>query len=96
MATIEKIKALLAEHKPYLKEKYPIESIGIFGSYTRNEQNPSSDVDIIVEFTRSPGIEFIDLAEELEALLGHKVDLISRKGIKEKYWKAIHDTIAYV
>ncbi|AEF97018.1 DNA polymerase beta domain protein region [Methanotorris igneus Kol 5] len=37
-------------HKKELKEKYKIKSIEIFGSYTRNEQKETSDVDILVEF----------------------------------------------
>lgn len=96
MAKLEQIKAILEANKPRLKAQYDLLSIGIFGSYTRNEQSEGSDIDIVVEFKESPGIQFIDLAEELEQLLGCKVDLVSRKGIKPRYWNAISEEIVYV
>jgi hypothetical protein len=70
--------------------------MAIFGSYSRNEQDKNSDLDIVVEFNDKIGIRFIDLAEELEKLIGFKVDLVSRKGIKEKYFQRIKEDLTYV
>lgn len=70
--------------------------MAIFGSYSRSEQNENSDLDIVVEFTDKIGIRFIDLAEEIEDLIGFKVDLVSKNGIKEKYLKAINSDLIYV
>ena len=70
--------------------------MAIFGSYSRNEQDKNSDLDIVVEFNDKIGIRFIDLAEELEKLIGFKVDLVSRKGIKEKYFERIKEDLTYV
>lgn len=96
MAQLEQIKAILEANKPRLKAQYDLLSIGIFGSYTLNEQSEGSDIDIVVEFKESLGIQFIDLDEELEQLLGCKVDLVSRQGIKPRYWQAISEEIVYV
>jgi len=82
--------------KPILKEKYFVSSIGIFGSIVRNEQLPGSDIDIVVDFSRPIGIEFVDLADYLESELKNKVDLVSMKGIKQKYLNAINPDIVYV
>lgn len=68
----------------------------IFGSYSRREQNDSSDLDILVEFTGNIGIRFIDLADELESIIGFKVDLVSKNGIKEKYLQSIDSDLFYV
>jgi len=38
----------LKELKPLLAQKYYVEKIGYFGSYSRNEQNRNSDIDILV------------------------------------------------
>lgn len=84
MKTLQEIKSLLEENKQQLYAKYPIESIAIFGSYSRNEQSKLSDIDIMIEFNDDIGIRFIDLADELEDLLGVKVDLVSKNGIKER------------
>ncbi len=42
------------------------------------------------------GIEFIDLADELEKLLKRPVDLVSRSGVKPKYFKEIQKDLFYV
>jgi predicted nucleotidyltransferase len=96
MKTLEEIQQLLRNHKQNLFSRYPIRSMAIFGSYARNEQDEGSDLDIVVEFNGKIGIRFIDLACELEKLIGFKVDLISRKGIKEKYFQRIKEDLTYV
>lgn len=70
--------------------------MALFGSYARNEQTDTSDVDIMVEFDGKIGIKFIDLANEIEKSLGLKVDLVSKKGIKEQYLKTIQSDLIYV
>ena len=68
----------------------------LFRSYARNEQKKHSDVDILVDFTSPVGVEFIDLADNLESLLKIQVDLVSRKGIRPKYYKEIQSDLIYV
>ena len=76
--------------------RYHVRELGLFGSVERDDFTPESDIDIIVDFNRPIGIEFIDLADELEAQLGRKVDLVSKKGIKPQYFKAIQSDVIYV
>jgi predicted nucleotidyltransferase len=82
--------------KSYLVGKYHIRSIGLFGSVVRDDFSLSSDIDILVDFSSPIGIEFIDLAEELELLLGRKVDLVSLKGVKPRYLSHIQSEVVYV
>jgi len=96
MGNLNLIKETLVNHKQRLTEKYGLSLLAIFGSYARNEQTEESDVDIMVEFKKPIGLEFIDLAEELEAILNLKVDLVSKKGIKGNYLKAIEKELEYV
>lgn len=96
VTTTKKITQDLSKLKVRLKEKYPIASIALFGSYARNEQTPLSDVDILIEFNGRMGSNFVDLANEIENALGIKVDLISKKGLKERYLKAIESELIYV
>lgn len=93
---LNNIKQRLQQLKPELVQKYHVLSIGIFGSAVRDDFSPVSDIDIIVDFNQPVGIEFIDLAEFIEAQLDKKVDLVSRNGIKDKYFKAIEGEIVYV
>ena len=96
MKSLQDIKTTFENHKQHLFNDYPIKSMAIFGSYSRKDQNNVSDLDILVEFNDKIGIRFIDLAEEIENLVGFKVDLVSRNGIKEKYYQTIKSDLIYV
>jgi predicted nucleotidyltransferase len=64
MKSLEEIKEKLKELKPYLKEKYKVKEIGIFGSYLRGKQVEKSDLDIFIESDERAEIgqlEFIHL-----------------------------------
>jgi predicted nucleotidyltransferase len=96
MTTLDEIKSILSFYKSDLMQKYPIASIGLFGSIVRDDFTENSDIDIIVEFNDKIGIEFIDLANELEDKLNWKVDLVSKRGIKPKYLNVIEPEIIYI
>ena len=96
MKSLNEIKSTLSSHKDHLFTDYPIKSLAIFGSYSRNEQNKKSDLDIIVEFNGKIGIRFIDLANELEDLIGFRIELVSKNGIKDKYYQSISADLIYV
>jgi len=62
--------------------KFNPKLVGIFGSYSRNEQQRESDLDILVDFNDSVNlIELIGLEQELTELLGIKVDLVTLKSV---------------
>ncbi len=96
MTTLTDIKDTLKKHKQRLTEKYGLSLMAVFGSYGRNQQREDSDVDILVDFKRPVGIEFIDLANELENILKQKVDLVSRNGVKPQYLKQIEQELSHV
>ena len=96
MKNLHKILNKLSAHKSELFDQYSLKSLAIFGSFSRNTVHKDSDLDILVEFNAPIGIRFIDLADELEEMLGIKVDLVSKKGIKKKYLDAIEQDLIYV
>jgi predicted nucleotidyltransferase len=96
MTTLSDIRNTLQSNKQRLSEKYGVSIMAIFGSYGRGQQREDSDVDILVDFQKPIGIEFIDLADELEMLLHRKVDLVSLKGIKPIYYQNIEHELNYV
>jgi predicted nucleotidyltransferase len=81
--------------KPHLQRNFAVKTVGLFGSFATGSYTDSSDVDIIVEFERPVGVEFIDLSYLLEKELSRKVDVVSLKGIKDKYLKEIEKDIIY-
>jgi predicted nucleotidyltransferase len=71
----------------YLRPYYP-ERIGIFGSYARREQTPTSDIDILVKFRKT--ISLLDLAKihrELSQILGIEIDLVTETSLKNEKLK---------
>lgn len=96
MTSLSDIKEILKSHKARLSTKYGFSDIAIYGSYGREQQTENSDVDILVDFRQPIGVEFIDLAEELERLLSVKVDLVSKNGVKPDYFKQIETELNYV
>ncbi len=96
MTAISEIKKILKNNKNRLFEKYGLSIIAIFGSYSRGHQTKDSDVDILVDFKKPIGLEFIDLAVELENLLNARVDLVSKNGIRSDYFKMIESELNYV
>lgn len=78
---VNDIRSQLLLQLPLLQKKYPIAKMALFGSVVRDDFDATnSDIDIMVELNGSIGWEFIDLSNELEKLLGKKVDLVSRGG----------------
>ena len=96
MTDLNTIKQILIQLKPELIDKYHVSTLGLFGSVVRDDFTPTSDIDIIVEFSQQIGIEFVDLADFIEAKLKKNVDLVSKNGIKQKYFQAIESEIIYV
>ena len=74
---------IINKHKRILQEKYNVVQIGIFGSVAKGLANPKSDLDILVEFSKPIGMfKFIELEEQLSALLSKKVDLVTKQSLK--------------
>ena len=90
----QEIRTKLFDALPNLKERYPISYLALFGSVVRSDFNPeTSDVDILVDFEGEIGWEFFDLQEELQGILGRKVDLVCRDALKPHYWEVIKDEV---
>ena len=83
MKTKEEILILLKKQLPYLKQNFKVKSIGIFGSYAREEQTETSDIDMLVEFEAPVGfIKFMELENYLSDRIDAKVDLVTPDALK--------------
>ena len=68
-----------------LCRSYSVRELSIFGSAARGEMRPDSDIDMLVEFLPDAGTDLVDYAGlmlDLSELLGRKVDLVSKNGLK--------------
>ena len=69
-------------------KKHHIRWLALFGSVLREDFQPGSDVDVLVEFEpgREPGLAFFGMQDELSDLLGQKVDL-NTPGFISRYFR---------
>ena len=84
MLTKNEIIEKLRELKPVLANEYSVKEISLFGSYSDNEQNEESDIDILVEFYKPIGWKFFSLEKYLEDIFNRKVDLVTKKALKKQ------------
>lgn len=97
MSEIDKIKKTLKQNKRLLIRDFKIKTLGIFGSYARGDQKSGSDVDILVEFSRTPGLfDYIKIEDSLSALLKKRVDLVMKGALKPAIGKHILREVIYV
>ena len=92
----QQILTVLALEKPILESRFRVRSLALFGSYARGDQQPGSDVDILVDVDPEIGLDFVSLADWIEKLLGLPVDLVSSRAIKPKLYESIKGDLVYV
>ncbi len=79
---------LLAKRDEILKiaDRHGAFNVRVFGSVARGEADAQSDVDVLVDYDRTRRTPWfpMGLIEELETLLGCKVDVVTEKGLKSR------------
>ena len=66
--------------------RYDVKELAVFGSAARGEMRPDSDIDLLVDFLPEARVSLLRHAaaeRELTALLGRKVDLVSKRALKD-------------
>jgi uncharacterized protein len=79
-----------------LCEMYGVIKLEVFGSATRSDFDPlTSDFDFVIDISAEEprvGRRFLIFAEELEALLGRRVDLVFEERMKPRFREAVNET----
>ena len=85
LLTREKVISIMKKELPYLKDKYGVERIVLYGSFAKGKQKKKSDIDILVDLRKTLGLEFVELADRLEEILGRKVDVATFDHFKRSF-----------
>lgn len=94
---VQELAVRLRQELPRLRQEYAVRSLGLFGSYVRGEQRSGSDLDVLVEFSKVPGmLRFLDLERDLSRLLGISVDLVQKEALKPAIGKRIKEEVLTV
>jgi uncharacterized protein len=68
--------------------QWRVEELSLFGSVLRDDFSPKSDVDVLVTFSPEAQVslmDFVEMQEELQEILGRKVDLVSKGGLRNPF-----------
>jgi uncharacterized protein len=66
-------------------QRWLVDELAFFGSVLREDFRPDSDIDVLVSFAEDAPWSLLDeikMIDELEAILGRKVDLVSRHAVE--------------
>ena len=98
MKDTKEIVAYLRTNKEALRDNFGVIRFGIFGSFVRQTQSISSDIDLVVEFEkgRKNIHAFLRLKRFLEKELARKVDLGFEHSLKPVVRENIKGNILYV
>jgi len=94
--TLGEIKTTLRAVLPELRHRYPIASVGIFGSWARGEAGPTSDLDLLVTFDGPIGWEIVTLEDELQERLGIPVEIVLEQSLKPHIGEAVRREVVPV
>lgn len=98
MLTKQDIFKTIQDNKEIIKS-FGVTQIGLFGSYVRNEQTETSDIDFLVDFYKEKKTlkNYIDFCDKLENLFSNnKIDIVSKKGLSKYIGPRILEEVNYV
>lgn len=83
--TLDDLTGRLHDEVLSVADAHGVRSIAVFGSVARGDASSDSDVDFLVEFEAGRSLlDLLRLTDDLEALLGCSVDVVSAGGLKER------------
>ena len=93
----ESVVRTLKEHKPTLSKRFGVTELALFGSFARDQNTESSDVDILVSFNMpATSKAFFGVQFYIEDLLGCRVDLVTEKALRPEFRPQIEREAMYV
>ncbi len=91
------IEQKLKKLKPTLTRKFRVKRLGLFGSYVKGQARRSSDIDVLVEFSKKIDLlDFVALERFLAKQTGARIDLVSIKALRPEFKDAILSEVVYI
>lgn len=99
MYSQQDILQFISANRTYLRDRFHIAKIGIFGSYAREEQTLDSDIDLIVDFEKNTPELYelkLQIKQFFEDKLDIEVDICRERYMKPRFRKRIENEAIYV
>ena len=89
---IEKVKKIVVEEKDEIRQQYKAEIKAVFGSYARGDFHADSDLDLLVDVDAGATLlDLVGLQQFLEDRLGCKVDVVTRRSLREEIRASVYN-----
>jgi uncharacterized protein len=73
-----------------LADRHGARNVRVFGSVARGDSTPDSDIDLLVDFDRGRSLmDHGELVMDLEEVLGRRVDVVSARGLRDRFRERI-------
>jgi predicted nucleotidyltransferase len=99
MLSKEQVLETLKQNKHYLFEKYFVKEVGLFGSFSRDQQTADSDIDLLLEID-STNADLYELKKHIRSylsqLFNRKVEVARKKYLKPYIREDILNEVIYV
>ena len=87
---LNEITKVIRSQLPFLRTRYNVNTVEVFGSYVHGDQKTTSDLDVLISFSEPPGLlEFVEIENYLGDVLGVKVDLVMKDALRPHIGKRI-------
>ena len=97
MLSTKEIIAILKKFKAESASKYGITSLGLFGSFARNQQRETSDMDVFVTLKESDFFVLERIKEELGSLIHSNIDIVNyRDSLRNSFKQNILNDAIYI
>ena len=94
MITLQQIQLRLRGRMRFLKSRYQVESMAVFGSFANGTLRKESDVDILIDFKETPDLfDFLQVESYLENVLGRRVDLVRKQVLRKELAEVLDGAI---
>ena len=95
---INEVKKILEAQRDFLRERFHVMDVGIFGSFVKGEETALSDIDILVTFERGHKdfFNYMRMKNYLGELIGLEVDLVIKEAVKPGLRDKIFREVEYV
>ena len=83
--------------KPVLQKEFGLTELALFGSSARGDNKADSDIDLLIDLSKNTSSAFFNIAFQLKDLFHPvKVDVVTKRGLKQAYFKTIEKELIYV
>ena len=97
MVNKSEVLVIIKNNLDLITKQFNVSKIGLFGSFVKYSESATSDIDILVDFSKPITLfQYIELENFLTEKLGRKVDLVSKNGLKPALKSRILEEVVYV